>query len=114
MSTYEAPLKDKQFVIRQLAGLDQLTALAGWQEIDEEVVSAILQEASRFASEVLAPLNRVGDQAGVIWKDGNVVMAPGFREAYQSYIDTGWNRLRFEPEIGGDAFPSLLFGAVQA
>jgi acyl-CoA dehydrogenase len=113
MSTYAAPLKDMQFVICELAGLDQLTSLPGWQETDEEVVSAILQEASRFASEVLAPLNRVGDQAGVIWKDGNVIMAPGFREAYQRYIDTGWNRLGFEPEIGGQAIPSLVGAAVQ-
>jgi 3-(methylthio)propanoyl-CoA dehydrogenase len=113
MSTYEAPLKDMQFVICELAGLDQVTALPGWQDTDEEVVSAILQEASRFASEVLAPLNRVGDQAGVIWKDGNVIMAPGFREAYQRYIETGWNRLGFEPEIGGQAMPSLVGAAVQ-
>jgi alkylation response protein AidB-like acyl-CoA dehydrogenase len=113
MSTYEAPLKDMQFIICELAGLDQLRALPGWQETDREVVSAILQEASRFASEVLTPLNRVGDQAGVIWKDGNVIMAPGFREAYQSYIDTGWNRLGFGPEYGGQAIPSLVGAAVQ-
>ena len=113
MSTYEAPLKDMQFVLCELAGLDQVTALPGWQETDKEVVNAILQEASRFASEVLTPLNRVGDQAGVIWKDGNVIMAPGFREAYQSYIDTGWNRLGFEPEYGGQPIPSLVGAAVQ-
>jgi alkylation response protein AidB-like acyl-CoA dehydrogenase len=113
MSTYEAPLKDMQFVICELAGLDQVTALPGWQETDQEVVNAILQEASRFASEVLTPLNRVGDQAGVIWKDGNVIMAPGFREAYQSYIDTGWNRLGFDQEYGGQAIPGLVGAAVQ-
>jgi alkylation response protein AidB-like acyl-CoA dehydrogenase len=113
MSTYEAPLKDMQFVICELAGLDQVTALPGWQETDQEVVKAILQGASRFASEVLTPLNRVGDQAGVIWKDGNVILAPGFREAYQSYIDTGWNRLGFEPEYGGQAIPGLVGAAVQ-
>jgi 3-(methylthio)propanoyl-CoA dehydrogenase len=113
MSTYEAPLKDMQFVICELAGLDQVTPLPGWQETDQEVVNAILQEASRFASEVLTPLNRVGDQAGVIWKDGNVIMAPGFREAYQSYIDTGWNRLGFDPEYGGQAIPGLVGAAVQ-
>ncbi|MGA8476831.1 MAG: acyl-CoA dehydrogenase [Chthoniobacterales bacterium] len=113
MSTYEAPLKDMQFVLCELAGLDQVTALPGWQETDKEVVNAILQEASRFASEVLTPLNRVGDQAGVIWKEGNVIMAPGFREAYQSYIDTGWNRLGFESEYGGQPIPSLVGAAVQ-
>jgi alkylation response protein AidB-like acyl-CoA dehydrogenase len=113
MSTYEAPIKDMQFVICELAGLDQITALPGWQETDQEVVSAILQEASRFASEVLTPLNRVGDQAGVIWKDGNVIMASGFREAYQNYIDTGWNRLGFDPQYGGQAVPGLVGAAVQ-
>jgi 3-(methylthio)propanoyl-CoA dehydrogenase len=113
MSAYEAPLKDMQFVIRELAGFDQLIALPGWQDCDADVVSAILQEASRFAREVLAPLNRVGDQRGVVWKDGNVIMAPGFREAYQSYVDTGWNRLGLDPEYGGQAMPSVVGAAVQ-
>jgi alkylation response protein AidB-like acyl-CoA dehydrogenase len=113
MSTYQAPLKDMEFVITELAGLDQLIVLPGWQDCDSEVVSAVLQEASRFAGEVLAPLNRVGDQRGVIWKDGNVIMAPGFREAYQSYVETGWNRLGLDPEYGGQAIPSVVGGAVQ-
>jgi 3-(methylthio)propanoyl-CoA dehydrogenase len=113
MSTYEAPLKDMQFVICELAGLDQVSALPDWQETDAETVSAILQEASRFAGEVLTPLNRVGDQAGVIWKEGNVIMAPGFREAYQNYIDTGWNRLGLDPDFGGQPIPSLVGAAVQ-
>jgi alkylation response protein AidB-like acyl-CoA dehydrogenase len=113
MSTYEAPLKDMQFVICELAGLEQLIALPGWQDNDAEVVSAILQEASHFASEVLAPLNQVGDQKGVIWKDRNVITAPGFREAYRNYIETGWNRLGLDPEYGGQAVPSLVGAAVQ-
>jgi 3-(methylsulfanyl)propanoyl-CoA dehydrogenase len=113
MSTYEAPLKDMQFVICELAGLEQVIALPGWQDNDADVVSAILQEASRFASEVLAPLNQVGDQEGVIWKDGNVITAPGFREAYRSYVDTGWNRLGFDLDYGGQAIPSLVGAAVQ-
>jgi acyl-CoA dehydrogenase len=113
MSTYEAPLKDMEFVICELAGLEQVIALPGWQDNDADVVSAILQEASRFASEVLAPLNQVGDQEGVIWKDGNVITAPGFREAYRSYVDTGWNRLGFDLNYGGQAIPSLVGAAVQ-
>ena len=113
MTSYEAPLKDMQFVIRELAGLDQVLALPGWQDTDPEVVSAILQEASRFAAEVLTPLNGVGDQAGVIWKDSNVIMASGFREAYQRYIDTGWGRLGFDHDFGGQPIPSLVGAAVQ-
>jgi 3-(methylthio)propanoyl-CoA dehydrogenase len=113
MSTYEAPLKDMQFAICELAGLDDLVTLPGWHEIDSDVVKTILQEASRFAGEILAPLNQVGDRKGVIWKDSSVIMGPGFREAYQSYIETGWSRLGLDPEYGGQAVPGVVSAAVQ-
>jgi 3-(methylthio)propanoyl-CoA dehydrogenase len=113
MTTYEAPLDEMQFVIRELGGLDNLTALPEWQDIDAETVSAVLQEANRFASEVLAPLNQIGDQRGVICKDNHVITAPGFREAYQQYINSGWNRLGFDEEYGGQAMPNLVGAAVQ-
>jgi 3-(methylthio)propanoyl-CoA dehydrogenase len=113
MSTYEAPLQDMQFVICELAGLDDLVALPGWQDIDSDVVKTILQEASRFAGEVLAPLNQVGDRKGVIWKDSSVIMGPGFREAYQSYVETGWSRLGLDPKYGGQAVPGVVSAAVQ-
>jgi hypothetical protein len=95
MTTYEAPLDEMQFVIRELAGLDTLTALPEWRDIDAETVNAVLQEASRFASEVLAPLNQTGDQRGVICKENHVITAPGFREAYQQYVTSGWSRVGF-------------------
>ena len=113
MTTYEAPLNEMQFVIRELAGLDSLIALPEWQDIDSDTVSAVLQEASRFATEVLAPLNQIGDQRGVICKDNHVITAPGFREAYQRYIESGWNRLGFDEQYGGQAMPSLVGAAVQ-
>jgi alkylation response protein AidB-like acyl-CoA dehydrogenase len=113
MTTYEAPLNEMQFVIHELAGLDKLTALPEWKDIDAETVSAVLQEASRFASEVLGPLNQIGDQRGVICKDNHVITAPGFREAYQQYIESGWNRLGFDEEYGGQAMPTLVGAAVQ-
>jgi len=113
MTTYEAPLDEMQFVIRELAGLDTLTALPDWQDIDGETVTAVLQEASRFASEVLAPLNQTGDQRGVICKDNHVITAPGFREAYQQYVTSGWNRLGFDEKYGGQSMPSVVGAAVQ-
>src|SRR5258707_9566624 len=113
MTTYEAPLDEMQFVIRELGGLDSLTALPEWQDIDAETVSAVLAEANRFASEVLAPLNQIGDQRGVICKDNHVITAPGFREAYQQYINSGWNRLGFDEEYGGQAVPNLVGAAGQ-
>jgi len=113
MTTYEAPLDEMQFVIRELAGLDTLTALPEWRDIDVETVNAVLQEASRFASEVLAPLNQTGDQRGVICKDNHVITAPGFREAYQQYVTSGWSRLGFDEEYGGQSMPNLVGAAVQ-
>ena len=113
MTTYEAPLDEMQFVIRELAGLDTLTALPDWQDIDGETVTAVLQEASRFASEVLAPLNQTGDQRGVICKDNHVITAPGFREAYQQYVTSGWNRLGFDEKYGGQSMPNVVGAAVQ-
>jgi 3-(methylthio)propanoyl-CoA dehydrogenase len=113
MTTYEAPLDEMQFVIRELAGLDTLIALPEWRDIDAETVSAVLQEAGRFASEVLAPLNQTGDQRGVICKDNHVITAPGFREAYQQYVTSGWNRLGFDEEYGGQSMPNLVGAAVQ-
>jgi 3-(methylthio)propanoyl-CoA dehydrogenase len=113
MTTYEAPLDEMLFVIRELAGLDTLTALPEWQDIDAGTVSAVLQEAGRFASEVLAPLNQSGDQRGVICKDNHVITAPGFREAYQQYITSGWNRLGFDEKYGGQSMPNLVGAAVQ-
>ena len=113
MTTYEAPIDEMQFVIRELGGLDNLIGLPEWQDIDAETVSAVLQEANRFASEVLAPLNQIGDQRGVICKDNHVITAPGFREAYQQYINSGWNRLGFDEGYGGQAMPNLVGAAVQ-
>src|SRR5258708_6820994 len=113
MTTYEAPLDEMQFVIRELGGLDNLTALPEWQDIDAETVNAVLQEANRFASEVLAPLNQIGDQRGVICKDNHVITAPGFREAYQQYINSGWNRFGFDEEYGGQTNPNPAGAAVQ-
>ena len=113
MTTYQAPLDEMQFVIRELAGLDTLTALPEWRDLDAETVSAVLQEAGRFASEVLAPLNQTGDQRGVICKENNVITAPGFREAYHQYVTNGWNRLGFDEEYGGQSMPNLVGAAVQ-
>jgi 3-(methylthio)propanoyl-CoA dehydrogenase len=113
MINYEAPLDEMQFVIRELAGLETLTALPEWKDIDAETVGAVLQEAGRFASEVLAPLNQSGDQRGVICKDNHVITAPGFREAYQQYVTSGWNRLGFAEEYGGQSMPNLVGAAVQ-
>ena len=79
MSNYNAPIRDMQFVMRELAGLDEVTQLPGNEEVSADLVDAILEEADKFASGVLAPLNWVGDQEGAKWKDGDVFTAPGWK-----------------------------------
>ncbi len=112
MSEYIAPLKDIRFVMQELAGLGQVVALPGCEEASPDVVDAILDEAARFAGEVLSPLNRVGDTNGAKWKDTVVTSSPGFKEAYRQFVDNGWNGLGCEPEFGGQGLPKLVSAAV--
>jgi len=112
MSEYIAPLRDMRFVMQELAGLDQVVSLPGCEEASPDVVDAILEEAARFAGEVLSPLNRVGDTDGAKWKDTVVTTSPGFKEAYRQFVDNGWNGLGCDPEFGGQGLPRLLSTAV--
>src|SRR5918992_2482764 len=108
MSTYTAPLKDMRFVLHELAGLAQVAKLPGYEEATPDTVDAILEEAARFAREVLDPLNRSGDQEGSKWSEGEVRTPKGFRDAYRKFADGGWNALPFEPEWGGQGLPKLV------
>ncbi len=112
MSEYVAPLRDMRFAMQDLAGLEQVVALPGNEEASPDVVDAILEEAARFAGEVLSPLNRVGDTQGAKWKDTVVTTSPGFKEAYRQFVDNGWNGLGCDPEFGGQGLPRILSTAV--
>src|SRR3954470_1758451 len=101
MSSYTAPLKDMKFVLHELAGLAEVAKLPGFEEATPDTVDAILEEAARFSSEVLDPLNYPGDQEGSQWDAGKVRTPKGFRDAYQKFTSGGWNALPFEPEWGG-------------
>ena len=108
MSAYVAPLKDMRFVLNELAGLAAVARLPGFQDATPDTVDAILEEAAKFASEVLDPLNYSGDQEGSKWKDGAVTTPKGFKEAYKLYCEGGWSALSLEPEWGGQGLPKLL------
>ena len=108
MSTYTAPLKDMRFVLNELAGLSEVAKLPGCEEATPDTVDAILEEAARFASGVLDPLNRSGDQEGSKWSDGEVRTPKGFRDAYRQFAEGGWNALPFEPDWGGQGLPKLV------
>ena len=113
MSTYKAPLKDMQFVLRELAGLEEVAALPGWEEASPDLVEAILSEAGKFAQEVLDPLNRVGDREGAQLRDGKVSAPAGYVDAYRKFIDAGWNALNGDPRHGGQGLPYVVGCAVQ-
>ena len=109
MSTYRAPLRDMQFVLHELAGLADIAKLPGFEDTPD-VVDAILEEASTFASEVLDPINRTGDVEGCTYRDGNVTTPAGFKEAYHQFAKAGWIGLPVSPEHGGQGLPQLLLG----
>jgi alkylation response protein AidB-like acyl-CoA dehydrogenase len=112
MSSYAAPLKDMQFVLTELAGLDKVAALPGCEEATLDVVEAILDESAKFTGGVLAPLNWTGDRRAR-WADKAVTMPKGFKEAYAQFVDNGWNALGGNPEHGGQGLPKLVSAAVQ-
>ncbi|MGQ5523404.1 acyl-CoA dehydrogenase C-terminal domain-containing protein [Chitinimonas sp. PSY-7] len=106
--TYRAPVADIRFVLNELAGLSEVAALPGNEDVNPELVDAILEEAAKLAENVIAPLNRVGDQHGNQLKDGVVTTAPGFKSAYQQFAENGWISLRTPTEFGGQAMPALV------
>jgi alkylation response protein AidB-like acyl-CoA dehydrogenase len=113
MSAYAAPLKDMRFVLTELAGLAAVAKLPGYQDAAPDTVDAILEESSKFATEVLDPLNYPGDQEGSVWNDGQVTTPKGFKQAYKQYVESGWGALPFEPEWGGQGLPKLVATAVE-
>jgi len=102
-----------RFVLNELAGLAEVAKLPGFEEAAPDTVDAILEEASKFASEVLDPINLSGDQEGSKLSDGEVRTPRGFRDAYRKFCDGGWNALPFEHEWGGQGLPRLVSTPVQ-
>jgi alkylation response protein AidB-like acyl-CoA dehydrogenase len=113
MSTYTAPLKDMQFVIGELAGLAEITAMPSCSEVTADLVEAVLGEAGKFAAGVLEPLNRSGDREGAQLADGRVTAPAGFAEAYKQFTAAGWNSLSGPIEFGGQGLPHIVAMAVQ-
>ncbi len=110
--TYTAPLEDMRFVLDEIAGLPDIAGMPGYEDATPDLVDAVLGEAGRLASEVLAPLNHSGDREGLNFDNGVVRTPKGFREAYQQYVESGWNSLPFDPEYGGQGLPWALSTAV--
>jgi len=107
--TYRAPLRDMQFVLKELAGIDEVAKLPGFEDA-ADVVDAILEEAGIFASEVLDPLNVTGDREGCTFRDGEVTTPTGFKDAYRQFAGAGWIGLPVPSEYGGQGLPQLMVG----
>lgn len=112
MADYVAPTRDISFVMNELLDYSKINALDNFTDATSELTGAILDEAGKFAADVMAPLNRIGDLQGVKVEDNTVVTPEGFKEAYQLFVDNQWLSLAQDPEYGGQGMPFLLHLAV--
>jgi len=106
--TYRAPLREIAFTLKSVAGLDQALATGAFPDCDDDVVGAVLEAAGQFSQDVLAPLNRPGDQAGARYANGAVTAAPGFADAYRQFAAGGWLGLAAPVHAGGQGLPKAL------
>ena len=109
MPVYKAPTRDTRFVINELIGLEKFQHLAGFANAGQDLTDAVIEEAGRFVSEVIAPLNQVGDREGCTrHADGSVTTPTGFKAAYRQYVDGGWATLSGPEEFGGQGLPHVI------
>ena len=111
MTEYRAPLRDMKFVVSELADVNGVFALPGFEELTPDLAEAVLEEAGKLASEVLDPLNKPGDEQGASLGANGVVAADGFADAYRAFVDNGWCSLSGDPEYGGQGLPGLVAAA---
>ena len=109
MNTYHPATEDMAFILSTvLQAPQQLQALSAFSEVDADLMQQVLDEAGKFVGEVVAPLNRDGDEIGAQWAAGQVTMPPGFRDAYQAFWQAGWPALAASTEDGGQGLPAVL------
>lgn len=106
--TYRAPVADIAFALKHAAGMRSAIADGVYDDLDEDTVDSVLEEAGKFANDVIAPLNRVGDKFGTPFKDGEVTTPPGWKQAYTSWAAAGWNGLASPADFGGQDLPHAV------
>lgn len=110
---YKPPLEDILFNLDRMIGLQMIAGLKGFEAVSDDLVASVLDEAGKLAAETFAPLNHSGDKEGLKFSAGRVTMPKGFRQAYQLYVDGGWNGLCFPEAAGGQGLPFSLAMPVQ-
>jgi alkylation response protein AidB-like acyl-CoA dehydrogenase len=111
MSTYRAPVKDMLFCMKELAGLDAVARLPGFEDIDADTAQAVLEECAKFNEGVVAPLNWDGDTKPSSFTDGKVTTTAGFKQAFRQFAEGGWQGLQHPVEFGGQGLPKTIGAA---
>jgi alkylation response protein AidB-like acyl-CoA dehydrogenase len=111
--TYRAPVKDMLFVMRELAGIDAVAQLPGFEEAGFDTAQAVLEECAKFNEGVVAPLNVDGDVNPSSFDQGEVHATPGFKPAFHQYTEAGWQGLHHPADFGGQGLPKLIHAACQ-
>jgi alkylation response protein AidB-like acyl-CoA dehydrogenase len=109
--TYRAPVKDMLFCMRELAGLDAVAQMPGFEDAGADTAQAVLEECAKFNEAVISPLNWEGDRNPSFFRDGAVTTTPGFKEAFRQYVEGGWQGLQHPVEFGGQGLPKLIGSA---
>ena len=113
MPSYRAPVKDTQFVLSAVVGLDKYSNLPGFADATSEMVGQVLEEGAKFCENVLAPINLSGDQEGCTrHPDGSVTAPAGFKAAYDAFVEAGWGTLTADPAYGGQGLPHVVGTAI--
>jgi hypothetical protein len=109
--TYRAPVKDMLFVMQELAGIDDISAMPGYEDAGLDTAAAVLEESARFNEDVVAPTNVTGDREPSYFRQGEVITTPGFKEAFRQYAQGGWQGLQHPAAFGGQGLPKLIHAA---
>lgn len=111
MTDFVPPLKDMLFAVHNLSGLEQVLKIEQFGDFDADTIDQVIEEAGRFAADVLSPINIPGDQAGSKLVDGGVIAAPGFADVYAKFLENGWQSLDVDPDYGGMGMPGIVAAA---
>ncbi|URI08875.1 acyl-CoA dehydrogenase [Aquincola tertiaricarbonis] len=109
--TYRAPVRDMLFCMQELANLEAVSQLPGFEEAGLDTAQAVLEECAKFNENVVAPLNWDGDQKPSFWKDGAVTTTPGFKQAFRQFAEGGWQGLQHPADFGGQGLPKTIGAA---